>query len=342
MLELLHLTCTTASAQQLPILDSLVPATRVRNNCQHSQPSSIAQQPRSPSPLPPASPPSSFCLSSDSSNSEACAYTQPKGNFTMSTPAAVEPTSAKAPVLTAGDISPGVMMDFKNAALDFFISKSVPDDKQVTMIIPGIKDLHICDWIATKHARIVALPFAEFMTEMRFNYLPQDWEDQVHNDILMSTLTTSKMSFWNWSQHLLKLNCLLHGTSSAFDNATLRNHLEVHLDNELKARVQHNNIHKDKKFKTWVGAVCLLNEVCAVKNKRQHEMIEETLHHQSKHQKTNNDSSCNSSHHGNSTQSNTTSTSSSYICLPPLTNAEHTLLNENDGCTKCRKFFAGH
>jgi len=136
-------------------------------------------------------------------------------------PTTIEPTSVKAPVLTAGDISPGVMMDFKNVVLDFFISKSVPDDKQVTMIIPGIKDLHICDWIAAECARIVTLPFAEFMTKMRLNYLPQDWEDQVCNDILTSTLTTSKMSFWNWLQHLLKLNCLLCGTSSAFDNAML-------------------------------------------------------------------------------------------------------------------------
>ena len=70
----------------------------------------------------------------------------------MSTLATVEPTSAKAPVLTEGDISPAVMMDFENAALDFFVSKSIPTEKQVTMIIPGIKDLMIWDWIAADRA----------------------------------------------------------------------------------------------------------------------------------------------------------------------------------------------
>jgi len=63
----------------------------------------------------------------------------------MSTTASIEPTSGKAPVLTAGDISPAVMMDFENAALDFFVAKSVPAEKQVMMIIPGIKDLRICN-----------------------------------------------------------------------------------------------------------------------------------------------------------------------------------------------------
>ena len=91
----------------------------------------------------------------------------------------VDPTSTKVPVLTAGDISPTVMMDFENAALDFLVSKSVPNKKQVTMIIPGIKDLQIRDWISADRARLIALPFAEFMAEMRSNYLHQDWEDQI-------------------------------------------------------------------------------------------------------------------------------------------------------------------
>jgi len=142
----------------------------------------------------------------------------------MSTLATVEPTSAKAPVLTEGDISPAVMMDFENAALDFFISKSVPSKKQVTMIILGIKDLRIRNWISADCARLVDLPFVDFMKEMRANYLHQDWEDQIRNQILTSTLTSSKTSFWNWSQKLLKLNCLLRGTPSIFDDATIRNH----------------------------------------------------------------------------------------------------------------------
>ena len=128
----------------------------------------------------------------------------------MSTLAAtVDPTSAKAPVLTAGDISPTVMMDFENTTQDFFVAKSVPMEKQIAMVILGLKDIHIYDWIAADCAYLVALPFADFMKELRANYLHQDWEDQVQNDILTLTLANTKITFWNWAQHLLTLNCLL-------------------------------------------------------------------------------------------------------------------------------------
>jgi hypothetical protein len=201
----------------------------------------------------PSSPLSPFSLSSDSSDSEGRAYIHQSRAYsqsTMSSLATVEPTSAKAPILTEGDISPVVMMDFENAALNFFVSKSVPAEKQVTMIIPGIKDLRICDWISTECARLIDLPFVDFMAKMQANYLHQDWEDQIRNQILTSTLVSSQSSFWNWSQQLLKLNCLLHGTTSVFNDAAFRNHLEAHLDEELRARLKHNEAHKDKVLKS--------------------------------------------------------------------------------------------
>ena len=263
----------------------------------------------------------------------------------MSALATVEPTSAKAPVLTEGDISPAVMMDFENSALDFFVSKSIPADKQVTMIIPGIKDLRIRDWISADRARIVGLPFSEFMSEMRANYLHQDWEDQIRNQILTSTLTSSKSSFWNWSQQLLKLNCLLRGTVSVFDDAALRNHLEAHLDEELRAGLKHSEARKDKVLKTWIASVRLIDEARAVENKRHRELIEETLDRQAKRQNTKTDTLRGPSRRGNSTQTNNASTgssTSSYVKLPPLTDSERNLLNEHRGCTKCRHFYVDH
>jgi len=191
-------TRTTALMQQLPILDGLPVNTRIRN----SRPPSKKNQSSSftlPTPSSPNIP------SSDSSDSETGVYIHPyicpNHQSTMSMLATVEPTSAKAPVLTEGDITPTVMMDFENVVLDFFISKSVPSEKQVTMIIPGIKDLRIRNWISAEHAHLVDLPFVDFMKEMRANYLHQDWEDQIWNQILTSTLTSSKTSFWNWSQN---------------------------------------------------------------------------------------------------------------------------------------------
>jgi len=121
--------------QQLPILDGLVPTLHARNNRQLSKSNHLHSLP------PPSNSSSSFVLSTDSSDDDNHAYIHPK--TTMSTLATVEPTSGKAPVLTTGDLTPAVVMDFENAAQDFFVAKSVPPEKQVSLILPGIKDIHI-------------------------------------------------------------------------------------------------------------------------------------------------------------------------------------------------------
>lgn len=93
----------------------------------------------------------------------------------------------------------------------------------------------------------------------------------------MSMLTSSKTLFWNWLQKLLKLNCLLRGTTSIFDDAMFHNHLEAHLDDELWALLKHNEVHKDKVLKTWIASVHLIDEACSVEMKWHCELIEETL-----------------------------------------------------------------
>ncbi|EDR02067.1 reverse transcriptase-RNase H-integrase [Laccaria bicolor S238N-H82] len=258
----------------------------------------------------------------------------------MSTLASVEPTSGKAPVLTAGDLTPAVAMDFENAAQDFFVTKSVPLDKQVALILPGIKDIRIRDWITADRARITTLSFVEFIKELRANYLQSDWEDQIRNQILTSTLTSSHKSFWNWSQHLLSLNCLLRNTPSALDDIALHNHLEAHLDDELKEKVKHSEARNDKVFKTWVAAVRVLDEARTTENKRQIDLIEGALQRQAKRQATDANALRGPSRRNNSAASTSTSTTSNR--LAPLTEGERTLLNEHDGCTKCRRFYVGH
>ena len=110
-----------------------------------------------------------------------------------------------------GDVTPAIMMEFENACHDFFEAKSVPAEKQVAFILPGIKDFRIHNWIAADRATIVALPFPPFMTQLRKNLLHPDSEDHVRDKILQSRLQPSKESFWAWSQNIIKLNCLFKG-----------------------------------------------------------------------------------------------------------------------------------
>jgi len=322
-LELPCFTHMTAISQQLPVLNSLM--LNLHSQSAHAfswtSPTVWIQTPPSP--------PSSFYLYSDSSDDEPTAYIHNIITHNMSTPAAtIDPTSVKAPVLTAGDISLVVMMDFKNAAQDFFVAKSMPADRQVANVIPGLKDIRIHDWITADCEHIVALPFVDFMKELHANYLQQWYPDfnpcQFQYDI------------WNWAQHPLKW-----GTSSIFDDAALHNHLEAHLNNDLKACVRHSDACKDKAFQMWVSTVHLINKAHSVETKHQQYLNEETLQHQPKYQ--NADSLQGPSHCANTSQSNASSSSStSIIHLPALTDAKHILLNGHEGCTKFWCFYVGH
>ena len=260
----------------------------------------------------------------------------------MSDIATVEPTSGKAPVLTNGDVTPAVMMEFENACYDFFEVKSVPAGKQVAFILPGIRDLQIRNWIAADRAAIIALPFATFMSQLCDNYLHPDWEDHIRDKILKSHLDPNKQSFWDWSQHVIKLNCLLRNTTSVFNDPTLRNQLDAHLDDELKECVKHSEAKKEKTLKSWIDAVCHLDENWISENKHHRELIEETFNKwQAKRQATDNNTFRNPSRRNN-TSSSTTTSSSTFVPLPVLLDAEHSLLNDHNGCTKCRKFYVGH
>jgi len=178
------------------------------------------------------------------------------------------------------------------------------------------------------------------MSQLCSNYLHLDWEDHVHNEILNSCLDPNQESFWVWSQYVINLNCLLRNTTSVFDNTTLCNQLNAHLDDGLKECVKHSEAKKEKTLKSWIDVVHQLDETRTSKNKCHRELIEETFNKcQAKRQNTDSNTFCNPSRQNNTSNSNANSSTSTFTPLPLLLDSECTLL---DGCTKCRKFYVSH
>ena len=79
----------------------------------------------------------------DSSSDDQHTYIPLKITQNMSNTAIIELTSGNVPILTSRDVTPSVMMEFKNTCLNFFEAKSVPNNKEVAFILLGIRDLHI-------------------------------------------------------------------------------------------------------------------------------------------------------------------------------------------------------
>jgi hypothetical protein len=68
-------------------------------------------------------------------------------------------------MFTPGDISPSVMRQFEHGCKNYFIHKKIITDDQVVLIIGGIQDSRVGDWISGERDCLIALSFDDFMIE---------------------------------------------------------------------------------------------------------------------------------------------------------------------------------
>ena len=119
--------------------------------------------------------------------------------------ASVEQSSpSKVPILTAGNISPSIMCQFEHPWKNYFIHKKIISDDQVSLIISGILDDCITNWIIAECDRLVGLSFNAFMANFHQNYLAEDWEE----DTLCKLLSMSQggSTFWDYANAVQSKN----------------------------------------------------------------------------------------------------------------------------------------
>lgn len=80
---------------------------------------------------------------------------------------------------------------------------------------------------------LVTLDFEAFMKQLRSDFLPRDWEDDVHIRILGSKMPKNGR-FITWARSLRAENCVLRGTRSHFTDESLRIVLEANIDDDLR------------------------------------------------------------------------------------------------------------
>ena len=92
------------------------------------------------------------------------------------------------------------------------------------------------------------------MEELHVNYLPADWEDNVHTEILGMKMEKN-VKFWDWCQEICALNIVLRGTESHLNDTALRNQLEAALELSLRLYCSHLKLGKVMVLKDWIMAV---------------------------------------------------------------------------------------
>jgi hypothetical protein len=249
----------------------------------------------------------------------------------------VEQDAASRPLtLHAGDITLAVMCDFEEACIGFFESKDIEDKKQVKKILPGLKDTWICNWISSDQERICGLSFKEFMDEFHGAYLDKDWEETTCWEL--RGMVQGNNTFWDYVIRVQAQNSLLKSTLSHLDTEKLRHQLKAGIDDSLVRQCSNAKANREEDFKKWMGKVKWIDDMMRSEH-HEFELIA----------KMNCESTCKSNPLGEPSNctnvpmnKNVPCTSRNTVKLPKLTEGEHCLLFDNEGCLKCCRFFAGH
>jgi hypothetical protein len=95
-----------------------------------------------------------------------------------------EVSSNKAPILTVGFLTPETLCRFENACKNFFHSKKIPVDEQVSSVAGNMYAVLILDWYWTDDMRINTLSFNNFIKEMKSKWLKDGWEQDIRHRVL--------------------------------------------------------------------------------------------------------------------------------------------------------------
>ena len=244
------------------------------------------------------------------------------------------------PTVSEGDITPQVVSDFEYSAKMFFVNAKggVTDDQKVARVLGCFMDALVRDWVDCEMNTLIALSFPDFMKTFRERWLSPNWEHEITAQILGARLDPIKDRFENWVTRIQKLNVTLRGTTSHLDNVKLRAQLEAGLDLDLHILAADNGAHEVKDLQTWVDKVRTLDRKRQNDRKRCLSELEQYLRNPKR------------TYAPDRTQTPTAQPSASSSSenkggrtYPPrLTDDERKLLQDNDGCFKCRRFFAGH
>jgi len=103
------------------------------------------------------------------------------------------------------------------------------------MIVGGLLDSRIADWINSDCAHIIKLSFANFMVEFRTAYLNGDWEEDTCCEVL--GMTQGSSIFWDYTVSLQAKNSLLCGTASHLSDEQIHHQLGAGMETRLSKKV---------------------------------------------------------------------------------------------------------
>lgn len=263
-------------------------------------------------------------------------------------PASVLQTStSQPPLLSVGSITVTNLRKFDYACKQFFAYKEIAPEDQVSCIIYSFESEFMQSWIESDSARLISLSFADFMLEVKWKWLPSNWEDELIQELIAPQ---GDREFYEWSVSIRKANNELEAADSLqhIPAARFRAHLVTHLNPAL-----HLAYHTAKKeldaiedIEAWIHHIIILDVQLTMHQKQISTSMAMAAKNAAKTQTASRASTYTAPTTGTManapTNSSTTAPLIGFVALPELTQVEKDLLDVHQGCYKCRIFYAGH
>ncbi|KAJ7163448.1 hypothetical protein C8R43DRAFT_879695 [Mycena crocata] len=252
----------------------------------------------------------------------------------------------KQPTLIPGPLLPATLTNYERACRNYFNAKDIAAKKQVAVIVGGLQDVHIIDWLTPEEesTRVAALKFKDFMSELRARFLDKDCELKAQTDLLKCHMRTDK-TFVEYHTCIVKIHSLLTGTASALDPTRLQHTIEAGLVPDLLRRLdQSNKVKAAKTLQDWIAIVKDLDEDCQnhiATIQAQMELQRKVEKHKAETDGGNKSKKMSyDALHMSTPLSNSASSSNHH--LPPLSDTEKELLRAHKGCLKCSIPYVDH
>ncbi|RDX47649.1 hypothetical protein OH76DRAFT_1354023, partial [Lentinus brumalis] len=247
--------------------------------------------------------------------------------------APVTVNSKAAPTLGEGTITPAVLSAWENGRFMFFRKRDIADDKKVMKVVSQISNEVISDWYHTDYERFDNMTWDDFTAALRLRFLPKGWALGINSDIFAAKQQTTDR-FEDFVLNIERFNARLRGTEYHQTELALRGLLIANMCEDLRNLVSDPTIMQIASYVDWKTAVSNAD----ARRLRNLEVINSLI--AARTASTSRSSSTTRTF--KSTTSGASASTATTQNLPKLSQSEKLLLNEHQGCYKCRRFYAGH
>lgn len=251
------------------------------------------------------------------------------------------------PKLTEGKVTVEILRDFSEAVEGYVKRQKIPPESVVEEIWDSFKSVKLRTWLRPRKDDFIALPFAAFITKIREKLLGADWA-AVHARKVRARQQGATESFDDFSTAVRELNDLLLDSPHHLDDDTLRTQLIAQSLEELSTlyNKDEDKLNEIEDFDDWVDAVIEIDAERIAANNRTEATLRRILAEQAAATAAKRPASNLPPSDRDSKRARKENIPSAVIPpsarLPPLDPSERLLLENNSGCTKCRRVFVTH